>query len=214
MSTTIDETLIQTPTLHKNKRRKRPEEEDHHGYWPEPEPAPEPAPAPMYTKADEDVQGTARTESREELMTSAMDIVEGVVLRSANRITDELKASYDKDVYADVLYAECNKGIGELCMDLIIERHVIVPIRGLGRIAGSLKVPFLFSTKSGKPLLLLEVKTKKTALKEADMETLGCVVEQIALSGEHGLRPRAMLLNFCAGVHSSMVMQCDGTISN
>jgi hypothetical protein len=152
-------------------------------------------------------------ESKEELISAAMDIVEGVVLRSANNITDELKASYEKDIYSEVVYTECIKGIAELDMGLRIERTVVIPIKGLGRIAGSLKVPFAFYTKSGRVLLLLDVKTKKTVLKESDMENLGCAVEQTALCSG-GERPRAMLLNFCSGVHSSMVMQCDGTISN
>jgi hypothetical protein len=136
-----------------------------------------------------------------------------VILRSANNITDTLKASYDKDVYSDVLYAECIKGIAEIGMDLRVERTVIIPIKCLGITAGIIKVPFVFYTKSGRALLFLEVKNKKTSIKESDMEILACAVEQNAFSSD-GERPRAILLNFCSGIHSSMVMHCDGTISN
>jgi hypothetical protein len=164
---------------------------------------------------DEDTEDDIgpETDSTETMIQSAMDVVEGVVLRSAGMITEQLKASYDKEVYSDVLYAECCRGADELGIGLRVERNVLIPIIGLGRMVGTLKLPFAFYTKSGRSLLLLEVKTKKSPVKEADMENLGCAVEQIALANGDS-RPRAMLINFSSGVHATMVMQCDGTISN
>jgi hypothetical protein len=184
---TETETLASSPTAKRNRRDPDPDEDE--------------------------MDGSSSQESKEELIEAAMDIVEGVVLRSASGIVDGLKASYDKDIYSDVLHAECSKGVADLGMSLLVERTVLVPIVGLGRVVGVLKVPYVFYTKSGRALLLLEVKAKKGALKECDMETLGCAVEQIALA-TGGERPRAMLVNFCSGVHTTMVMQCDGTISN
>lgn len=160
-------------------------------------------------KEDEDEEGM----DEQGLVTAAMDIVEGLVLQSSTAVVEVLKASYEKDVYADVLYAEFHRSVAEMTMGLRVERNVIVPIVGLGRVVGTLKIQFAFFTGSGRPLLLVEVKTKKTSVKECDMEGLGCAVEQMALAtGKQ--RPRAMIVNFSAGTHTSMVMHCDGTITN
>ena len=158
--------------------------------------------------------GVSTVEDTHTLVSQAMDVVESVVNRCADLIMQDLKASYEKEVYADLLFAECNAAIAELSIAVRLEKNILVPIFGLGRALGMLKVPFAFYSKSGRPLLLLEVKTKKTALKEADLETMGCMVEQIARSSEQCQRPRAMLVNFAFGLHSSMVLHTDGNITN
>lgn len=158
--------------------------------------------------------GVSTVDDTHTLVSQAMDVVESVVNRCANHIMQDLKASYEREVYADLLFSECNAAIAELNIAVRVEKNILVPIIGLGRALGILKVPFAFYSKSGRPLLLLEVKTKKTALKEADLETMGCMVEQISRSTEQCHRPRAILVNFAFGVHSSIVLHTDGNITN
>ena len=176
------------------------------------------------TDVDEQETKDIVPEEDEELVRAATDVIEGMVLRLAGNIVSELKASYDMSVYSDVLYATAYRGVSDLKLGMCIERNAVVPIQVKGRVYGSIKVPFLFTTTTGRPLLAMEVKTKRTPLKDADMDTLRCAVEQLGIqqarirgTAEMPLTtdiPRAMVLNFSGGVQSSMVMQCDGTVSN
>jgi hypothetical protein len=168
----------------------------------------------------------APPEDQDELVSQATDVVEGVVLRVAGKIINELRASYETCVYSDVFFIGMLTAIDELKMNLHIERNVVMPIYFSGRACGSLKAPFVVSLSSGKPLLALEVKTKRTALKESDMDNIRCVVEQMGIQSstkrrytpdtfpsEHDI-PRAMLLNFSGGTQTSMILHSDGTVSN
>ena len=175
------------------------------------------------TDVDEHEAKEIVPEEDEELVRAATDVLEGMVLRLAGKIISELKASYDMSVYSDVFYATAHRGVSDFNLGMCIERNVVVPIQAMGRVYGSIKVPFLFTTATGRPLLALEVKTKRTPLKDTDMDSLRCAVEQLGIqqarargAAEPPLTtdmPRAMVLNFSGGAQSSMVMQRDGTVS-
>ncbi len=142
----------------------------------------------------------------------ATDTVEGIVLRAAARVTSELKASYEKDVFADLIMHECLRGIHELNAGIRLERSSVVALKAFGRTFGCMKVPFIFYTQRDCPLLIFEVKTKRSALKDIDIEGLACIAEQIGLEKKR-MRPRALVLNFAAGEYTSIVLQKDGTIN-
>lgn len=162
-------------------------------------------------------------DSNDELVRQATEIIEGTVLKTAKAITDDLHAPYDSSLYSEVFYHLGAKEVAALNIGMYLDRNVVVSIIVQGRHFGNIKVPFLFRSSSGRPMLALEIKTKKTQLKETDLDNLRCAVEQLAKQraiqrgapDEEKLedRPRAMVLNFSQGETSSMVMQRDGTVS-
>jgi len=151
---------------------------------------------------------------KEDLFEAAVCCVESVISKAATSVTAVLTAPYDTCVFADTMFNRCSEAILELNLGFRVERAVIVPVVAFERIVGVLKIPFVFYTKSGRALMLLEIKTKRTALKEVDVENCQCAAEQLQESDEDGFRPRSMIVNFSSGEHSVMTLLSDGTIRN
>ena len=108
------------------------------------------------------------------------DIVEDV-RGCAITVAQELKASYDASVYYDALeivLCEKFKGCG-----MVVKRGLTVPIGIFGHkhLLGNIKIPLAIcdAMDDMRPVVLLEIKAKKAQLKEADLETMRCCVEQI-----------------------------------
>lgn len=152
-----------------------------------------------------------RLSDPQEILTAAIDATEQMIVRVASKVVGDLKAPYDTHIFADIMYYYLMEAISELQVKIRVDRNVIVPISAHGRTVGNLKVPFVFQTSSGKRnLLVMEIKTKRSALKDTDLDSLHCAVEQMCQQSE---RTRAIVLNFAGGEYSSIVMQEDGTIT-
>jgi hypothetical protein len=173
------------------------------------------------------VDSTLDAGSTNVLLQQTAEILEGLVLNTCKTIVGELLGCYDTTLYSDVFADLAGSAVSGLSVGICLERNVVIPIVVKGRNFGSLKVPFIFRSSSGRPLLILEIKTKRTALKDTDMDSLRCAAEQLGLQqalvfrGERALsfvqlvdKPCAMVVNFAAGLQTSMVMQRDGTVSS
>ncbi len=143
---------------------------------------------------------------------ASSDLVQDAIHRAAAEVTATLKASYDTYVFAEAVCKVAQQILKDADPTIVLEKSMPVPIWVKGRFIGLVKVPYAFMDSSDKPLLLFEVKTKKTALKETDLEDLGCAVEQLARLNA-GERPRAMVLNFAQESSSSLVLHEDRTVT-
>ena len=165
-------------------------------------------------KRGEPPSQTVEPNEKQDLFDAAVCCVESVILKAAKDVTSVLTAPYDTSVFADTIYSRCSDALTSLNVDIRIERNCLVPVVAFEKIVGILKIPICFSTKAGRTLMLLEIKTKRTALKEVDLENFQCAAEQISLTDREGFRPRSMIINFSAGEHSIMTLLSDGSVRN
>jgi hypothetical protein len=157
---------------------------------------------------------TVEPNEKQDLFDAAVCCVESAIVKAAKDVASVLTAPYDTSVFADTIYSRCSDEIAALNVDIRIEKNCLVPVVAFGKVVGFLKIPICFSTQAGRVLMLLEIKTKRAALKELDLENFLCAAEQISLTDKEGFRPRSMIVNFSSGEHSIMTLLSDGSIRN
>ena len=144
------------------------------------------------------------------------DLVEDVRC-CANTVAQELKASYDASVYYDALeltLCEKFKGCG-----MVVKRGLTIPIGIFGHkhVLGNIKIPLAICDAADdmRPVILLEIKSKKAQLKEADLETMRCCVEQITnmcAKATPFIIPTCMVIKMLGGHVEALIIDDTGQV--
>ena len=135
----------------------------------------------------------------------------------ANTVAQELKASYDASVYYDALeltLCEKFKGCG-----MVVKRGLTIPIGIFGHkhVLGNIKIPLAICDAADdmRPVILLEIKSKKAQLKEADLETMRCCVEQITnmcAKATPFIIPTCMVIKMLGGHVEALIIDDTGQV--
>jgi len=146
-------------------------------------------------------ESSDRTHSLVQLLRDATEVVDGIVVKCAKEICKELTRDYATGVYADALYRALRKELyskEHAGKHLRLERSVSVPIRCGDDIIDNMTTEAVVYTSNNRALMVIAVKTKRTALKESDAGYLMCAVEQIGKTIYEADvdPPTAMVVNF------------------
>ena len=113
--------------------------------------------------------------------TSTVEILEHL-MECAKDVSRELTAPYDTSIYYDLLEILLSERLKDRSVH--IQQGVYIQIYACGHSLGNMKAQFAICRNDTRaPLVLLEIKTKKTQLKATDVESMRCYTEQLQRIG-------------------------------
>lgn len=132
------------------------------------------------------------------------------LFQCCKEISKDLPAPYDASVYYaaldDVLMPVLSKNGG------YYRRNVLLCITSpkSPKVLSSIKVPLVIFNHRSDPVIVVELKTKKTQLKSLDMDFLRCAIDQMKKTGN--VKPVGCLVRICNGETEGLILQKDDTL--